>query len=182
VAHRRQLIREAVKDALIEADTSAGERVYGNRMVPWRRTQLPAIAVYTLEESVDPDSKTTAPRILRRTLQLVVDAVTEESSTIEDELDALCVQIEAAMDTDETFSDVCARSILESTDIDILEDGEKLLGRARLIYAVEYDTEAPDAENVVLDDFNEASIDYNLENAVHEDNQATDLLEDIQED
>ena len=46
--HQRQLIRHAVVAALKAAATSAGDRVFAARMVPFRRLELPAIAVYGL--------------------------------------------------------------------------------------------------------------------------------------
>jgi hypothetical protein len=52
--------------AAVAANTAAGARVQGTRVDPWKKTQLPAISVYTLGEEVD-ETLEDAPRELTRT-------------------------------------------------------------------------------------------------------------------
>ena len=51
--HQRKAIRDAVVTALVAAATSAGSRVFPTRVVPWRKTELPAVSVYALDEKSD---------------------------------------------------------------------------------------------------------------------------------
>ena len=183
MAHQRQEIREAVAAQLTGTDpdfaTGADDRVRESRMIPWPRIQLPAIAVYTLEETVEPVE--TASREINRKLSLAIEIAAEASDDVDDTLDTLCAEVEAAMALDETFDGKAAASILASTDIDLLEVGQKMVGLARLVYTVTYQTDAAvvDAD---LDNFDTADIVHNLGNEVLEADQAEDLVEDIYEE
>lgn len=173
--HPRQQIREAVK-ALLLGQTAAGSRVSETRVVTYRSAELPAISIYIPVESVEPEeSRNTAPRELTRTAQLVVEGVVQQVGNVDDALDALALQIETAMHADETLGGKTDDSILESTDVTLTEDGDRLVGVVRLVYSVEYRTFAPEA--VTLDDFNRAVVRYDKGGAVHEDNEAVDKVE-----
>src|SRR5918912_779283 len=110
MAHQREVIRKAVQGQLLAANTAAQDRVFATRLVPYRRMQLPAFAVYTPEEPVDPASQRTAPRELKRNLRLVVEAAVNEGAilraapvqNVDDALDDLALDIERAIDADET--------------------------------------------------------------------------------
>lgn len=141
VAHPRKLIRDAVVAALTGA-TAAGSRVKGTRVEPQRNTQLPAIGVYTLSEEVDAQSASTAPRELKRDLKLEVAGWVADSSAlpIDDAMDALAEQIEAAMHADPYFGDTAGDSILQSTEMSVLEENaaDPLIGIVKLTYTVTY--------------------------------------------
>lgn len=186
MAHQRKLIRAAVAAALTgTADarpTSAADRVFKARKVPYRRRELPAIAIYAKTEPVDPESKATAPRYLTRTLQLVVEIVDRvpENGSMEDRLDDLAEEVERAMDRDPTFGGTCKDSILASTDQDVYEfDGEGRalevpLGTSVLTYSIEYETPCPlEAEG--LGDFETAGIRTSLGGAQAPADQAHDV-------
>lgn len=100
MAHQRKLIRKSVVALLVSGGTAAGARVKSTRVEPHKKSQLPAIAVYTLKEPVDPASKDTAPRELTRDLKLeVVGWVgVTDPDTVDDAMDDLAEQIEAAME------------------------------------------------------------------------------------
>lgn len=178
MSHQRKEIRLAVQAALVAADTAAETRVYASRMIPFRRIDLPAIAVYTLEESsVDNDS---APRELTRTLQLVIEAAVRATGTqIDDELDDLAEEIERAMHADETFGGKCGDSVLASTEMDLAEDGDRMIGILKLTYATTYYTYAPEDADVTLDDLETVETTYDL--GTEPEDQAVDLLEDLED-
>lgn len=177
--HQRKTIREAIKAAIVAGSTAAGSRVFESRIVPWRTQELPAISVYTDDETVDPDSKSTAPRELDRGLQLAIEVAVIASADVDDALDALAFEIERIMDRDETFGGVCSGSILSTTEFGLKVDGERPMGLMRMVYSVRYFTYAPDADDVPLDDFKTADIVHNLSNEQHENDQANDRLEDL---
>lgn len=145
--HQRQAIRDAVTQALTYK-TDARDRVFPSRFVAYRRPELPAIAVYTLEESVDADSRNSAPRELIRSLHLAVEVCVLADDKADDALDALCLQIERCMHADETFGGACGRSILSSVEISADMSGDRPLLFARHVYDVTYYTYAPDAADV----------------------------------
>ncbi len=190
MAHQRQLIREAVKAALTEQRgdppeyvTAAEDRVAASRTQPWKRsTTFPVIGVYALSENVDDSSRRTAPRRLKRQLQLAIEALVKFDDALDSSIDSLCKQIECAMNRDPTFGRVCADSILSATEIDLVDVGDTPAGLVRLTYDVSYQTACPDedcAEELVA--FERAEIRYSLSGEQDPDDQAVDTLTDIHE-
>lgn len=176
MAHPRQEIREAIAAALTD-ETAAEDRVYETRIVPWRRAKLPAISVYTLEESAEESGS--APPELKRTIQLAVECAVWQGENLDDAIDAICLEVEHAMRVDHTFAGKASESTLTATTIDIFEEGDKLIGVARLVYEVVYFSFAYD-EDQDLDTFDTANVTYNT--TTDEDDQATDLIEDINQE
>ncbi len=184
--HKRQAIREAVKAQLIgvgpngyDYRTAAALRVYATRVLPWKRGELPAIAVYMLEESVAPESKATAPRELTRNAQLAIEAAVKAGDNVDDALDAIALEIERAIHSDETLAGTASDAVLATTELNVAEDGERLVGFVRLTYSVTYYTYAPEAADVVLDDLTTVNIRTSLGGTVAPADQAEDLLENL---
>ncbi len=147
--HERQILREAVVARLTNA-TAAQHRVEAMRFVSYRGLELPAIGVYISEEPID-TSSSTAPRKLTRTPQLAIEGVVRYAyDKVENDLDALALEIEKAIDPDPTFGTLCD-AILSSTSLDVLIDGDTMVGVVRLTYAVTYETDAPRPADVTLD-------------------------------
>ncbi len=178
MSHPRRDIRAAVADLLTNA-TAAGARVFRTRTTPYRRLESPAISVYTRSESVDPASKSTAPRELTRTLMLAVEVAVKMGGAVDDTLDDIAIAIERAIDADPTFGGVCSDSILSSTDIGVDEAGDKPIGMMVLTYAVTYFTDAPSAADVTLDDLKTVDVKTSLGGQVHPGNQAEDKIENL---
>jgi hypothetical protein len=179
--HQRQLIREAavaqIKGSAPTYATSAQDRVFETRLVPFASVVLPAIAVYTLREtSVD---KGSAPRELERTMQLAVEAMVKTGENVDDAMDAIALEIERAMHADPTFGDTAGDSSLTSTEMDIVEDADREYGVVRMLFTTTYYTGAPDADDVQLDDLQTVDIKTSLGNAVNPDNQAEDQLTNL---
>jgi hypothetical protein len=184
--HQRTVIRAAFVEALKDK-TRAEERVVSTRVWPWKEKDLPAIAVYTLTESVDPASRATAPRELERNVDVAIEAVVQLSDGVDDELDAFAVEIERAVDAilsetapDQVLSDV----LLQSTELAIATEGEQSVGLVRLVYDVRYYTSAPAAEDVPLTDLQTVDVRYSdLDGGddIHAPNQANDRLDDLDE-
>lgn len=166
--HHRRVIREAVVALLQAGETDAGDRVFKNRVLPMRirgdKAELPAILVYSLEEDVDDDSATTAPRELTRRLSLAVDALAVGADEeVDDDLDQLAEQIEAVMHADPFLGGVAADSILGGTIIEFDGDGERVIGRVGLTYEVTYRLMAPKAQDGAdQDDFETAATTYSM--------------------
>lgn len=174
MAHQRQLIREAVKKALV-GKTAAGPRVYETRTTPWLQVQLPAVAVYTLDETVDQESRKTAPRELSRSLKLVVEAVVMRGENVDDALDAMSLEIEAALDADPTFGDLCADSLLSTTELAVGDSGARSVGLLTMTYQVSYQTQAPTVLPV-LDDLKTVGTTTDLSGTTAAGNQAHDVI------
>lgn len=182
--HQRILIRRAVRDKLIAANTPAGTRVVPTRIVSWRPNELPAISIYTLSESVDESSAETAPRELTRRPKLIIECalkmtdafVAANSNNIDDALDEFALMVERAISVDYTLGGTVSDVWLSDTDIDILEKGDQLIGVISLTFSPKYYSYFPDAADVPLDNFSTADIRHSLANAVNVDNQAHDVV------
>jgi hypothetical protein len=135
--HKRQAIREAVK-ALLLGHTNAGNAVYVTRKAPVGAPS-PAIAIYTLGESAADED--TAPRILKRSLDLMIE-VFAAGETADNQLDDLSVQIEAAMHQDETLGGIVDDCVLSDTEAEFFLEGAKLVGLLRMVYQVTYRQQA----------------------------------------
>lgn len=181
MAHQRQVIREKVA-ALLSGATGAGARVFQSRVVPYRRLELPAIAVYARSEQVDPESRLTAPRELTRSLQLAVEIAERLSEDVDDALDALALQVEKVFDADPTLGGEAGDSLLGSTQIDLVEDGDKPIGVAILTYEITYRTDAPDADDVSLDDLVTVSTQTSLGGVQAEADRTGDVVDDLDEE
>lgn len=174
--HQRQVIRSAVQARLVAAMTCAEDRVFRSRVLPYGEIDLPAIAIYTRSEPVDPASESTAPRELTRNLRLVIEGAVQLTEDLDDALDALALEIENAIDRDETFGGAAADAVLVGTDITTSEEGAQPIGAVLLTYAITYYTRPGDAPATALDDFETAHVRTNLGAAVHPDNEAVDVV------
>lgn len=89
-------IRHAVVAGLKAEATAAGDRVYGNRLRPLWNESLPAILVFTRDESPI-ELFQVSPRIYRRVLRLAIVVVDQEDGppAIDDRLDLLASAVES---------------------------------------------------------------------------------------
>jgi len=178
IKHQRQRIREAVATRLV-CKTTAGARVFETRVIPFRRLELPALAVYALSESSE--DQQSAPRELKRTLSLIIEAAVKSGDNVDDAMDMIALEVERAMHADETFGGLASDSVLASTDLEVFEEADQFVGLVKLQYEVTYYTAAPDAADVPMDDLQTISARTNLGGAQHEGDQAQDLVRFVEE-
>lgn len=96
--HVRTQIRLATVTALqaITGLSSIGSHVFPTRRMPLQPEHFPAILVYTTTEESSAETLS-GPRSLSRNLDLVIEGVAQDTSTIDATLDAIAVAIETAM-------------------------------------------------------------------------------------
>lgn len=144
MSHVRQQIRDRVA-TLVTGLPTTGTSVYKMRRYALDDAKLPAICVYTMDESSS--LITIGSRTLRRVINVVVDIIIKGSSTtVSDSIDTICVSAEEAMAADFTLNGLAKSSVLTSSEIDVNVEGEKSIASARLVYAVEYITLITDVE------------------------------------
>lgn len=127
---------------LLTNATAAGARVEGTRVDPNRKTQLPAIGVYTLSETVNAElSANTSPRELTREPKVMIECAVRgtDAVPVDDAMDDIAEQVEAAMDADRYLGGNVAESTLESTEMAV-ERNDPRAGFITLTYAVTYRT------------------------------------------
>lgn len=171
--HQRQRIREAAKAQLLNK-TSAADKVYETRVIPMLQLKLPAVSVYTLSDSVNESSDSEHTR----ELDLVIEAYVAAGNNVDDAIDTLCEQIENAIDDDATLNGTCQEALLSSSDLEVFEEGSKLIGFARLTYSVVYRTDRG-GELGPLDNFDTASIKYSLNGTQADADRSKLLVDDI---
>lgn len=181
MAHQRQLIREKVKSLLL-GNTAAETRVFESRVIPWNKLQLPAIAVYLGNEDIDPPSSTSAPRELKRTVDVRIEAAVQQTDNPDDAMDDLLLEIESVLSPEETWGGVVSDSFLAGVpEPEILETGGKLVGVLTVIYsATYYDYALQEEPSLAV--FDRANIRHKLNNTVHVNNEARDTLDDINQE
>jgi len=138
MAHVRQQVRDLMVAVLSPHYTTFSSRVY-----PLGSTALPAILVYTRDESSEVLSMG-YPRTLEKSLQVIVEVFqTGSSDTIDDILDDISVTVENTLSVpNELYKDL----FLTNCVIDFTDDGERPLGIATLTYQVIYHTDESNAE------------------------------------
>lgn len=144
MAHPRKLLRHAAVGQL-KGRTAAGQRVQGTRVRVDRKTKLPAIAVYTTREPIDPGSGESTPRELRRWTELRIVTWLElreqsDDDDAQDLADDMAEQIEAAMDSDRSIGGTAGDCVLTDTELDIDPGGDPLVGKMTMTYTVTYHT------------------------------------------
>jgi len=76
--------------ALLKGATEAGDRVFPSRFMPTRKTEFPAVLVYTLEEDMERNGS--SPPQFEHTLTMVIDVRVEmdmDAADAADDIDAL---------------------------------------------------------------------------------------------
>lgn len=162
MGNKRKEIREAFVAHIIAANTAAGVKVYENRARPVWQDNLPAINVWTDRETVD--LLNAAPKIYRRTLEVVVEIYADSKANIDDMLDMVSNQVENAFDTEDRFTLQASTSDITyaGSEMGLIESGTRQTGICRIHYDVEYISHAG-VDPATLDDFLRADVSYKLE-------------------
>ena len=136
MAHQRETIRKAFVTKLTGLTTTS-VRVYRSRVYPMGSANLPGLIVYaTEEESAAPNMGASNQA---RELTVVVEGYAKTSYTLlDDTLDDIAAEVEAAINLDRTVSGSVDTCWLESTEIDLADEGEKPVGVVKLNFKTIY--------------------------------------------
>jgi hypothetical protein len=124
--------------------TLVSSRVYTTRVYPLTDANLPAITVYTGSEVSN--RLNMGLNDLNRSLTVDVDVYVRATSTFDDDVDAIAVQIEEAIAGDFTVNGLAKEAVLTGTEIQFSGDAEQPIGVAKLTYSVRYVTALNDVE------------------------------------
>lgn len=145
MTHARQQIREAAATALTGLATT-GSRVYQSRVHPLADSNLPCLLVNTDDEQLD-QASIGMPPLLQRQLELRVRAVAKVTASLDDTLDAMLAEVETVLGNTTLGGKV---KVLAPQAIRVaIEQGEKPVGIAELIYVATYHT-AQNAPETIL--------------------------------
>lgn len=136
-AHLRTQIRDAVAAALTGLPTT-GARVYPSRVYPVQTADLPCLLVYARRDDVQLET-IHAPKYLQRTVELEVVALAKAASDLDDVLDQMCKEVEAALAMPVAALAGIAQDINPvSTEFELVGAAEKPTGSASMIFTVGY--------------------------------------------
>lgn len=148
MTHPRTQIRQAVVERLIDA-TVAEERVFRGRLMPVAEPELPAIVVHTREpEKVTDRSSSGWNGFEERRCIVSVVCIAQSFEDIDDELDTMAAQVEAALQAWTIPGFESCDMLLDDTDTTDPEfDGSLTTAATTLRYAVTYRTPYRDCSN-----------------------------------
>ena len=135
MSHARTQIRDAIFDILDTAISNV--TIQKSRIYPIGSGKLPAILIYTRQENLQ-DSSLSKPRTQFRNLSLVIEVIAKANNDLDQTLDDLAVKIEEALSVDTSLGGLVKDTVLQTTDIQYLEDGDKPHGVMMMTYAVIY--------------------------------------------
>ena len=138
MAHIRKAIREHVVTTITSLSTT-GSNVYETRYFPLQTGNLPALIVYTLDETVEDYTLGQNTRTQFRALNLIIEAHCRGTANIDDTLDTIAEEVEEAMVTDITRGGNAKDTKLVSTEVDFDTASQKT-GLMRLTYLISYNT------------------------------------------
>jgi len=126
MAHARKGIRDAAVTALTGLATT-GANVFPGRQWPAENGKLPALLVYTADELAEVAN---IGLTLDRAVDLVIEGIVKQAvADIENTLDIIATEVEAAIGADVTLSGACKHSILTSTEVNFSREE---IGRAHV--------------------------------------------------
>lgn len=138
--HPRKKIRDAFKAAL-DQKTSAGRNVFASRLAPITLDTLPALMVYVRDETIAPDDyPASGEGSVKRRLEITVECVVKGKKTVDDDLDALCEEVEAVFEFFPIPGFGAAEPRLIETELDVSDAFQEPVGSASLTFEVEYRT------------------------------------------
>lgn len=140
--HYRQNIRRAVACRLAAAETLAGPNVFTSRARPILeilQKREAVLSVYTADEASqrDPDGY-----LMQRTLTVSIEGAIGGGDELDDTLDIMAAQVEAAINTDPTMGSLLTEPmVLTATSSEISARGNQQVGAFRMDFECAYLTE-----------------------------------------
>lgn len=134
--HARTQIRQAVV-TLLKGNTSAGNNVFEARVYALDDPKLPALLVYTKQETVG-EQTIGYPRTQQRELQLTVEAYVKARGKVDEDTDTLALEIEQLIAADPSLGGLVRDIALDTTETQFSDDGEKPVAVAILTFSVLY--------------------------------------------
>ncbi len=133
MAHKRKSIRDAAI-TLLTGLTTTKANVFASRVYPLKSASLPGLLIYTVDEESEQ-----AGDGLDRMLTLAVEGhVQAVGGAIDDTLDTIAEEVEAAIPEGTKFSGNAINSYLASTEIEFDAESKKPVGIITLNFNIEY--------------------------------------------
>ena len=137
MAHKRKQIRDRLK-TLLSGLPSTGTNVFASRKYPLNKAKLPGLLIYTDEEVSEAGA-------MRRSLDRTVAAkiqgyVKPNAGAIDDDLDEIAEDVEAAIESDPKLGGLALFTILESSTMEFDTESDRPVGIITMTYQIQYRT------------------------------------------
>ncbi len=133
MAHARQTIREAVVSYLTGLPTT-GAYVHDTRF--YNHDVLPCLTVFADNDSVDDELGTRTSQVRNLTIRVEVRA--KGTSGIENTIDTICAEVEAAIYDDATLGGIALDTSLDATVIEYSVEQDQPIALALMSFNVDY--------------------------------------------
>ena len=133
---RKQIRDQAVTD--LTGLTTTGANVFPGRLYPIQDSELPGLLVYTNDEVSEIDNMT-RPRGLERSLELIVEGLAAGTTTVEDTLDTIAKEVEAALGNS-TLGGLVKDLFLIGSVVEVSGEGKKQTGAIKMTWNAFYRT------------------------------------------
>lgn len=148
MVHARQQIRERVA-TIVGSLTTTGSRVHQSRVYNVQESELPCLLIYTVSEEVEGPQTIGQARRIVRVLELMIEGKAQATSTLDDTLDNIAAEVEAAIGADQSLGINVLDTLLASVEIDYTAEGDKPIGSISMRYAVTYITTESDPTTLI---------------------------------
>ena len=147
--HGRQQIRHAWATRLTGL-TYTGDRVYKSKIRPSSKAKVPNLNIWTKDDETDHELTTINYRIERQLLTIVeIRDRPTGSVPVDDSLDEIAAEVEAAVMTDPTFGGLVRSTIISSTRLDTSGEAERVTGLLTLVFKSRYIHYAADPTTLI---------------------------------
>lgn len=140
--HVRQQLREAVATA-VTGLTTTSTRVFQSRVYPLQTSELPCLVITTDGDQAE-NLTVHNPVQQQRATQIRIEAYARATTTLDDTLDTICKEVEAAIAN--ASSSTVKGAMYGGTQIDIEILGDQPVGKAIMLFSKDLYTvsNAPD--------------------------------------
>ena len=148
MAHARQQIRDAIVAALTGL-TTTGSNVFPSRSYDVPKENLPCILIYTAAEEMADEASSLGDRrgmILAFRVEARVRPVATDA---DDQLDAICAEVQAALFAEPTLGGLVRHLDLQSTEIEFDAEAEAPTAAGVMTFGCLYRIDRTDAETII---------------------------------
>lgn len=145
MSHARQQIREAVA-TLVTGLTTTESRVFQSRFYRLQASELPALLIYSTDESIDRETIGTGP-YLRRELSIRIEGVVKALDNLDDTLDLVGEEVEDALGGQLPAGVDDFR--IQAVSLEYSGEGEQPVGTIRMDYVARYQTAEDNSGSII---------------------------------
>lgn len=146
MSHGRQQIRDQVKTVFTGLATT-GANAFTSRVYRFDTVELPGWSIRTPAEESEVGRMGSSPTLHRR-LTIEAEGFAEDNDAIEDTLDTMAAEAEAAIGADITLGGLVKETWLVRTETNFTADGDTVSGSVRLTFEAVYVTTVADPETL----------------------------------